>query len=182
MHHVSLNPIAQKLIDITSQDTSLCYQCGKCSAGCPLRDFMETPPNRIVRYLQLGLYDLALNSASIWLCAGCQTCSSRCPKNFEIAKLMDALREISIEEGIQPKDKKVLKFHKSFLKQIKSYGRSFELGLVGDYKLSTGKLFQDLDLAPETLKKGKMAFKPHKIKSKEKIQRIFDKSMKKDTK
>jgi heterodisulfide reductase subunit C len=54
--------------------------------------------------------------------------------------------------------------------------------LVGDYKLSTGKLFQDLDLAPETLKKGKMAFKPHKTKSKEKIQKIFDKSLKRDTK
>jgi heterodisulfide reductase subunit C2 len=181
MHHVSQNPIAKKLMDITSQDTSLCYQCGKCSAGCPLRDFMETPPNRIVRYLQLGLYDLALNSASIWLCAGCQTCSSRCPKNFEIAKLMDALRQISIELGVKPKDDKVLKFHKAFLKQIKNNGRSFKLGLVRDYKLSTGKFFQDLDLAPETLKKGKMAFTPHKIKSKEKIQKIFDKSMKRDT-
>lgn len=182
MHHANLNPIAQKIIDITSQDTSLCYQCGKCSAGCPLRDFMETPPNRVVRYLQLGLYEQALNSSSIWLCAGCQTCSSRCPKNFEIAKLMDALRELSIEQGIIPKDKKVLKFHKAFLKQIKKHGRSFELGLVRDYKLSTGNLFQDLDLAPETLRKGKMAFKPHNIKDKETIQKIFDKSMKKDTK
>jgi heterodisulfide reductase subunit C len=143
---------------------------------------MEVPPNRIVRYLQLGLYDLALSSSTIWLCAGCQTCTSRCPKNFEIAKLMDALREISIDNGIEPKDKKALKFHKAFLKQIKSYGRSFELGMVGDYKLSTGDLFQDLDLAPETLKKGKMAFKPHKIKDKEKIQNIFNKSMKRDKK
>lgn len=182
MHHATFNPIDQKIIDITSQDTSLCYQCGKCSAGCPLRDFMEVPPNRIVRYLQLGLYDLALSSSTIWLCAGCQTCTSRCPKNFEIAKLMDALREISIDIGIEPKDKKVLKFHKAFLKQIKSYGRSFELGMVGDYKLSTGDLFQDLGLAPETLKKGKMAFKPHKIKGKEKIQNIFNKSMKRDKK
>ena len=95
---------------------------------------------------------------------------------------MDALRQISVEQGVKPKDEKVLKFHKAFLKQIKSYGRSFELGLVRDYKFSTGNLFQDLDLAPETLKKGKMAFKPHKIKSKEKIQKIFDKSMKRDTK
>jgi heterodisulfide reductase subunit C2 len=79
---------------------------------------MEIPPNRVVRYLQLGLYDLALNSASIWLCAGCQTCSSRCPKNFEIAKLMDALRQISIELGVKPKDEKVLKFHKAFLRKI----------------------------------------------------------------
>jgi heterodisulfide reductase subunit C len=182
MHHTTLNPIVQKIIDVTSQDTSLCYQCGKCSAGCPLRDFMEIPPNRIVRYLQLGLYDLALTSSTIWLCAGCQTCSSRCPKNFEIAKLMDALREISVEEGIQPKDKKVLKFHNAFLKQIKKYGRSFELGMVGDYKLSTGNLFQDLGLAPETLMKRKMGFRPHKIVGIEKIQKIFDKSMKRDTK
>lgn len=182
MLHSNSDQFIQRIINITSQDPSLCYQCGKCSAGCPLRDFIETPPNRIVRYLQLGLYEMALNSSTIWLCAGCQTCSSRCPKNFEIAQLMDVLRELSIEQGIKPKDKKVLKFHKAFLKQIKNHGRNFELGLVRDYKLSTGNLFQDLDLAPETLKKGKMGFKPHKIKGKEKILMIFDKSMKKDTK
>jgi len=171
----------KRLIDITSQNPSQCYQCGKCSAGCPVRDFLETPPNRIVRFVQLGLYELALTSASIWLCAGCLTCTSRCPKNFDLAKFMDALRQIAVQDKIEPADKKVFKFHKAFMNQVKKHGRSYELGLIRDYKLSTGDFLQDIDAAPSAFMKGKISITPHNIKDKEKIKKIINKAAESDS-
>jgi len=167
-------PGYEKLIeDITGQNPAICYQCGKCSAGCPVREFAVTPPNRVVRYFKLGMYEKALSSPTIWLCAGCMTCTSRCPKNFKLSNFMDALREISIKEKIGISEKNAVRFHKAFLDQIKKFGRAFELGMIREYKLKSGKLFQDMDIAPLMFLKGKIGLRPHKIKDKEKVNKIF---------
>jgi heterodisulfide reductase subunit C len=172
----------ERIEKITSQHPSQCYQCGKCSAGCPVRDFLTVPPNRVVRLVQLGMHEEALRSSTIWMCAGCLTCSSRCPKNFDLAKFMDAMRQISIEDNIRPADPKVQKFHKSFLKQIKKHGRSYELGLLMDYKLATGDLLQDVDAAPSAILKRKISFIPHNIKNKNIVNDIINKISGQDTK
>jgi heterodisulfide reductase subunit C2 len=164
------------VMHITSQNPNLCYQCGKCSAGCPLRSYMDIPPNQVIRLFQLKEYDKVLQSKTIWLCAGCMTCSSRCPKNYDLAKFMDALREISLKKGIKPADKNIFKFHESFINQIKRFGRSFELGLMIEYKLRSQQLFQDVDMAPTTILKGKLNFIPHIIRNKPQIDKIFKKA------
>lgn len=176
MSHAVHDPIYQEIIELSGQDPALCYQCGKCSAGCPIREYEDSAPNRIIRYIQLGFYDKALTSSTIWLCAGCMTCSTRCPKEYELPRLMDALREIAIKKKIKPAEEKVLKFHKAFLKQIKNNGRAFEFGLVRDYKLSTFDIMQDVDAAPGMFLKGKISLMPHKIKDTKSVKKIFKKS------
>lgn len=173
MKNTDPNNFREKLDTIMSQDIALCYQCGKCSAGCPVRDFTETPPNRVGRFVQLGFYEKAISSPSIWLCAGCQTCSTRCPQGFDMARFMDALRELAIEYGIKPPDPDGMAFHRSFLNQIKNFGRSYEIGFLLEYKLKTRHFFQDLDLAPVTLIKGKLGLLPPKVKGKKSIRKIF---------
>jgi len=171
--HAHERTLVDDIVDLTHQDPARCYQCGKCSAGCPVREFMEVAPNKVVRLVQLGMFDKALNCATIWLCAGCQTCSTRCPKQFELAAFMDALRELAQERGIEPSDTAVYKFHQAFLKQLRHHGRLYEMGLIRDFKLGTFKLMQDVDVAPTMLLKGKIGLLPHHIKNREAVRRIF---------
>jgi heterodisulfide reductase subunit C2 len=82
----------------TISDESLlaCNQCGKCSAGCPLAFSMDLLPNQVIRLAQLGIEDV-LDSQTIWTCAACLTCVSRCPKGIDLPRVMEALRLISMD-------------------------------------------------------------------------------------
>jgi heterodisulfide reductase subunit C2 len=85
---------------ISGVDVRACYQCGKCTAGCPLTSAMDLMPNQILRLLQLGEYEQVLKSAAIWQCASCLTCAARCPKDVDPARVMDALRTILVRQGV----------------------------------------------------------------------------------
>jgi heterodisulfide reductase subunit C len=161
-----------------------CYQCGKCSAGCPVASFMDLLPHQVARCVQLGMRDDVLRSATIWVCASCLTCTTRCPQEFEIAHLMDILREISVREGkvsVRQKDK--LRFHRAFLRSVESHGRIFELGVVQNFKMRTAAkqalkdprvLMRDAMMGKGMLFKRKLRFLPDAIKGKKHVKRVFD--------
>lgn len=156
-----------------------CYQCGKCSAGCPMAFQMDYPPNQLIRLAQLGQRNIVLTSKTIWVCVSCITCTARCPKNIEIADLMDVFREMSLKERLAtPEQKNIQIFHKAFLETVRSTGRLYEVGLIRKYKLRTLKLFQDIGLVPKMLFSGKLKFLPHKIENTEAIDDIFKKCSK----
>ena len=90
----------RQLEEISGQNLMDCYQCGKCSAGCPVAESMDILPNQIIRLAQLGLLEEALNSKTIWLCASCIICTSRCPKGVDIAKIMEGLRVMILRKGV----------------------------------------------------------------------------------
>ena len=92
------NPFVEKVQELSGQNLLACYQCGKCSAGCPAVSEMDILPNQIIRFAQLGLKDELLQSKSIWTCASCFTCNSRCPKGINIAEIIEALRQILLRK------------------------------------------------------------------------------------
>lgn len=87
-----------KVAELSGQNLLACYQCGKCSAGCPAVSEMDILPNQIIRYAQLGLKDELLKSKAIWVCASCMTCNARCPKGINIAEVIEALRQILLRK------------------------------------------------------------------------------------
>ena len=88
---------------ISGQDLLACNQCGKCGAGCPVAGSLDLLPNAVIRLAQLGQEDV-LESQTIWVCAACQTCLSRCPKDVDVPRVMEALRTLAMQRGIQPVD------------------------------------------------------------------------------
>jgi heterodisulfide reductase subunit C len=87
-----------KVQELSGQNLLACYQCGKCSAGCPAVTEMDILPNQIIRFAQLGLKDELLASKAIWICASCLTCNARCPKGINIAEVIEALRQILLRD------------------------------------------------------------------------------------
>ncbi len=86
--------------EISGEDVRACYQCGKCTAGCPLASAMDLMPNQILRLIQLGEHEQVLQCRTIWQCASCLTCASRCPKEVDPARVMEALRTILMRRGV----------------------------------------------------------------------------------
>lgn len=157
----------------SGQQVAKCYQCGNCSASCAYTYVYDYPVNQIMRLVQLGQRETVLGSHSIWLCASCLACTTRCPCNIDVAGVMKVLRAMSVEEGFQ-QDKDIRSFYEEFLKSVKTFGRVFETGLLGQYSLRMLKPFTDLDLAPPVLKKGKIALWPNRIKGRKEVAEIFE--------
>ena len=159
-----------------------CYQCGKCSAGCPLGTEMDYPPSLVLRMLQTDEPDQlnkVLKSMSIWLCVSCEMCVTRCPMEIDIPTLMDYLRQKSVKAKMtHPKAKKIIAFHRSFLDSINYTGRLYEVGLIVDYKMRTGAMMQDVATAPKMLVKGKLSLIPELIHGRKKVAAIFTKTQK----
>ncbi len=145
----------------SGQDVKDCYQCGKCSAGCPIAADMDLTPNQIMRLLQLGLVDEALKSGTIWLCASCETCTTRCPREVDLAAVMDALRNLAIREGIRSPERSVTLFNRIFLSIVKRYGRVFEMELIGMLNTFTLNFFKDVTKAPKLFFKGRLKLWPN---------------------
>jgi heterodisulfide reductase subunit C2 len=92
------DPFVAKVEELSGQNLLACYQCGKCSAGCPNVCEMDILPNQIIRYAQLGLKEELLGSKSIWVCASCMTCDVRCPKGINVAEVLEAIRLILLRQ------------------------------------------------------------------------------------
>jgi heterodisulfide reductase subunit B len=156
--------LAQRVMDELGQNVYLCYQCVKCTSGCPVAEFFDWQPNQVMRALQLGQEDVALHSQTPWLCASCQTCTTRCPQGLDITAIMEFLTREARERGIKPPVPEVDIFNQAFMREVRLWGRAYEPGLMAEMKLRTlgrGKITDDMDLYVKMLRKHKVSFLPH---------------------
>ena len=160
---------------MSGQNVSACYQCGKCSGGCPVLAELELSPNRLMRMVQLGLEEDALRNETLWCCAACGTCTGRCPMGIDLVRVMDALRSLAERRGISPPRGAfaMWAFYRAFLDCLRQFGRLSEVGLMGSYNMNSGRLLTNLAKAPWFLLKGKVSLSPHKIRRIERLQRVF---------
>jgi heterodisulfide reductase subunit C len=133
---------------------------------------MDIQPNVLIRCVQLGLKEKVLNSETLWICASCVTCSTRCPNDIDLAHAMDTLRRMSLESGAPRRN--TAAFHQAFLDAARTHGRVHELELVLRYKLKTREFFEDAELGKEMFLRGRMRLAPDRIAGRKEVRKILD--------
>lgn len=161
---------------LSDEDVSRCYQCGKCTAGCPVAPEMDVSPNQVMRLVQINGRDRVLSSSTIWLCLSCETCTTRCPEDIDIAEVMDTLRKVSVEEGYTAPQRNITAFNKIFLDSVERHGRLNEVELAVRYNLASRRPFNDVGLAAGLLRRGKMSILGQSVRGKNQIKNIFARS------
>ncbi|MFQ5905435.1 MAG: 4Fe-4S dicluster domain-containing protein [bacterium] len=180
----------------SGQDIMNCYQCGKCSAGCPVNYNMEYQPNEIMRMVQLGLEDEVLESTAIWQCISCETCTTRCPRENDLARIMDTLRAMSAarrppqgqavgfakrlwSRGLKyalraDMNPEVSMFNSVFLENVRRHGKSFEPALLPAFNASKGHVFRNMLKGLTMLFKGKIKPYPRTGRGAKRAREIFE--------
>ncbi len=160
--------LAQAIAARAGVNVYSCVQCRRCSSGCPLAPHMDLAPNQVVRAVQLGRHDV-LRSKAIWLCSSCQTCTTRCPQDLDVARVLETLRLIAQEERLPPAVRPVAMFSRSALRSIRLFGRLYELGLMAELylRLAAARLLDlrqllqsDIPMAARMLLRGKLKLFP----------------------
>lgn len=154
----------KEVLEKSGVNFNRCYQCKTCSSSCPFASEMDYLPHRLIRKVQLEEMNEVLESKTIWFCASCETCHTRCPNQIDIPGLMDTLRIMALQRRSKHSNEKIPVFHRSFMAGIKRWGRQYELGMLLSYKIKTGDL-NDLVLGIKMLLKGKLALLPHRKSS-----------------
>lgn len=142
------------------ENVYLCYQCMKCTSGCPLADEFDLTPNQVMRSLQMGEDEHVLNSKTIWLCASCHTCVTRCPHGIDLPRINDQLAMTAQKRGIKPKIPDIATFRQAFLRNARMIGRAYELGLILEMNLRTRQPFKDVPMGLQMLRKRKVSVLP----------------------
>jgi heterodisulfide reductase subunit C len=168
--------IRQVAEDLSGVKINGCFQCMKCTSGCPVAKETKMHPGDLIGLLKLGAGDELLNSDLIWMCLSCEICYGRCPMQINTASLIDALRKLAVERSAAVQKGNAPLFNKAFLGTVKQYGRSYDMQMIMQYKLGSGSLMQDTDKFPTMLQKGKMALLPPSGAETTAVKRIFDKS------
>ena len=156
-----------------------CFACKKCSAGCPLQYAMDLHPYQVVRCVQLGLMEPLLDCRTIWICASCQTCLTRCPNAVDLPRLMDHLKTLVIARGGKAAQERVRLFHQFFLDGVRKRGRVFEGSLMGRYLMATGGAFgpealKNARLGLEMFKRGRLKLIPSRVRDRAWLREVFD--------
>lgn len=149
-----------------------CYQCGKCSAGCPMASSFDLMPRQIVHLMHLGDMDSILKSKTIWLCASCHTCVERCPHDIDIPTLIEKSRIEAQKQGIAAQ-RNVRLFNDIFMETVRGFGKSQEVILEGAYNVMSGRLLQDMKHVPEMLQKEVVRPELNAVQNKEDVRRIM---------
>jgi heterodisulfide reductase subunit C len=161
----------------TDSRLEACIQCGTCGGSCPSAADMDHTPRQIFALVRADAREKVMDSNTPWMCVSCYLCAVRCPQQIHIPDVMYALKAMGTREG-RVHGNVAPAFSRSFVDNIHKYGRSFEVGLVAKHYLRhnvtrlPGMAISGLGMVA----KGRMGFKPNRIKGVDGLNAILDRA------
>lgn len=155
-----------------------CLQCGTCTGSCPVSYAMDISPREVIALFRAGEMEEIMKSRTIWICASCYACTTRCPAGIKITDTIYALKRTAMERGVKSDGGPVRTLAKLFVKNLQMYGRLHEGTLIRNYylKVNARKLFGLLPLGKKMWKTKRLALMPKRIKAYESFSRIIKKA------
>jgi heterodisulfide reductase subunit C len=152
-----------------------CLQCGTCTGSCPVSYAMDLTPREVLALFRAGDIERILRSRTIWVCASCYHCTTRCPSKIKITDLLYALKRIAISRRIFPRKFPVYVLSETFANQVRKYGRNHEAGLLRTYYLKTGirRAFGRVGMATALLRKRRLPLRPTRIRGLDGLRRMI---------
>lgn len=152
-----------------------CIQCGTCTGSCPVSYAMDISPRQLIALFRAGELETIMKSRSIWLCASCYACTTRCPSGIKITDVIYALKRTVMEKKYKSQAPQVQLLARLFVKNLMSFGRLHEGTLIANFYLRTGvwKLFGFIPLARKMVKTKRLAMFPKRIKAHKSLSRII---------
>lgn len=153
-----------------------CIQCGTCGGSCPSGPDMEHTPRELFAMIMAGMREEVLKSNTFWYCVSCYYCTVRCPQEIPIMDIMYRLKRLAIQAGHYQAS--VAGFSETFVWQVETFGRSFELGLATQHYLRYHPL-NSVRMAPlmiGMITRGRMAFVPKRIRGVRQLRAILRKA------
>ncbi len=155
-----------------------CIQCGTCTGSCPVSYAMDLTPREVMALFRAGDIERILRSRTIWVCASCYQCTTRCPSNIKVTDILYALKRVAVDRRVFPRKFPVYVLSETFAKQVRKYGRNYEVGLLRTYfwKTSVVRMLMRTGLALALWRKGRLALRPARIKGIAGLRRMIAKA------
>lgn len=143
---------------------------------------MDYSPMQVLKMAHLGLRKEVLSSSTIWICASCYTCASRCPRGLNIPAIMSGFKNMAMKSNVPAAIALKPKFHKTFTEIVGKYGRMHEpeLQLKLTDKTDMGALVKNASLGLRMLRKGKISLQPSRLKPSTHFSEIVKNALKEE--
>ncbi len=168
---VTPTPLPQVLGEELGENVYRCYQCIKCTSGCPLADQFDLTPNQVMRAAQLN-HEKVLESRAIWLCASCHICATRCPQGIDVTSIMSALRREAAQRGIPAAIPEIADFSTLFLRMAGLLGRIHEISLMATFNLKRRRPTHEIGLALRLLRRRRLKIFPQIVRQPVEVKRL----------
>ncbi len=189
----SREPLIDEITKRSGQNISVCYQCRRCAAGCPVgEETGNLTPDRLIRMIILGDRENMLNNRLVYKCVSCYTCGTRCPNDIQTGRITETVKQIIKENHIQPKEIKAFNFHTAFLNSALRWGRLNELEFMSFFEIKNAlnalklmhfksiynSLISQTKLGFEMLMKKRLHFSFHSSGGRKEIKQLYKKHKK----
>jgi len=152
-----------------------CIQCGTCTGSCPVSYAMDISPRQLIALFRAGEMEQIMASRTIWICASCYACTTRCPSGIKITDTIYALKRAAMEKGLKTTAPQVQRLAGIFTRVLMRYGRLHEGSLIAEYHTRTNplKFFGLIPLAIKMIRTKRIGILPKRIKGHAALAKII---------